>query len=68
MQTNSKLEKSPRQVQKSFVEIAKEIGTPASCPKPRGIVLGNKPRAAKPRRIKHPIIFKPQKLPFLEAS
>lgn len=68
MQTNSKLQTSPRQVQKSFVEIAKEIGTPASCPKPRGIVLGNKPRAAKPRRIKHPIIFKPQKPPFLEAS
>ena len=68
MQTNSKLEKSPRQVQKSFVEITKEIGTPASRPKPRGIVLGSKPRATQPRRIKHPIIFKSQKAQILEAS
>ncbi len=65
---NSRSEKSPRQVQKSFVEITKEIGTPASCPKPRGIVLGRKPRAAQSRRIRHPIIFKSQKPQILEAS
>jgi len=61
MKNNNILEKSPRQAQKSFAEITKEFGTPASCPKTRGIQLGRPEGAAQPPRIRHPIVFKSDK-------
>lgn len=68
MKNDGKLEKSPRQVQHSFVEITKEIGTPASRPKPRGIQLGRIKGTLQPKRAKQSVIFKSQKPQFLEVS
>lgn len=60
--------KSARQVQKSFIKITTEIGTPASAPKPRGKPLGRAKGATQPRRIRYPIIFKKPKLPEKRAA
>jgi DDE superfamily endonuclease len=58
---NNATVKSARQVQKSFVNITREIGTPAVAPKPRGIQLGRAAGEQQTRRMPSRIIFKREK-------
>lgn len=60
--------KSARQVQKSFIRITTEIGTPASAPKPRVKPPGRMKGAKQTRRIRYPIIFKTLKPPKKKAG
>jgi hypothetical protein len=60
--------KSARQVQKSFMRITTEIGTPASAPKQRGKPLGRAFGMKQIRRIRYPIIFKKKKSPKQRAA
>ena len=52
-----------RQVQKSFVRITAQCGTPASVPIRRGKPLGRKKGEKQTRRIRYPIVFKREKYP-----
>ncbi len=53
--------KSARQVQKSFLKITNEIGTPACSPKPRGKPLGRLKRTKQVKRNRYPLVLKNQK-------
>jgi len=61
MKNNEKV-KAARQVQKSFIRITAEIGTPASAPKPRVKPLGRAKGEKQKRRVHYPIILKRLKL------
>jgi len=50
--------KSARQVQKSFLKITSEIGTPACSPKPRGKPLGRLKGTKQVKRKRYPLIIK----------
>ena len=54
---------SPSGVQRDFERIIREIGTPAQPPKPRGNSLGRTQGTRMPRRERHPVIKKSQKIP-----
>lgn len=60
--------KSARQVQKSFIRITAEIGTPASAPKPRVKPPGRMNGAKQPKRYHHPIVLKRPKIPRNKAA
>lgn len=58
---NNTAVKSAKQVQKSFIKITSDIGTPAIPPTSRGKHLGRQKGAKQIRRIQYPIIFKGEK-------
>lgn len=60
--------KSARQVQKSFVRLTTEIGTPASAPKLRVKPPGRVKGAKQVRRYRHPIVLKKPKLPKIKVA
>ena len=59
-------EKSPAHVQKDFLRIIQEIGTPAQPPKPRNKCLGRKSGELQVRRKVHPVVIKRKKPPNLK--